>query len=230
MSTRAAEETVKHLGSSARPLLCAASGNSPLGLYKELVNWHNKGQLDIASWFFLGLDEWVGMNRTDKGSCGFLVDQELILPLKVRREQTCFFDGRTLDTTKECMRVELFIQERGGIKVGVVGLGMNGHIGLNDPGTSVHLRSHVSVLDPQTGVVGQKYFENPRALTHGITLGLATLMDSSHIILVVSGKSKAKIVKRVIEGEMSDQVPGTLLRDHPSLSIYLDSEAAELLT
>ncbi len=104
---------------------------------------------------------------------------------------------------------------------------MNGHIGMNEPGTSAALRSHVTALDPITKETAQKYFKEQRQLTNGVTLGLATLMEARYIILLVSGAHKAGIVKKILEDEISEQIPGSLLRNHPGLNIYLDAEAAK---
>jgi galactosamine-6-phosphate isomerase len=105
---------------------------------------------------------------------------------------------------------------------------MNGHIGMNEPGTSPSLRSHVTALEPITQKVGQKYFKEQQHLTEGITLGLATLMESKHIILLISGSHKAEIVRRLIKKEISKQLPASLLRNHSGLKIYLDKAAAQL--
>jgi 6-phosphogluconolactonase/glucosamine-6-phosphate isomerase/deaminase len=106
---------------------------------------------------------------------------------------------------------------------------MNGHIGMNEPNTSILTRSHIIHLDPITAEVGQKYFKKPQPLTKGITLGIDTLMDAKHIILVVTGAKKADIVKKVMEGPISEAVPASLLRNHPNCSIYLDEAAATAL-
>ncbi len=229
LSSIAADKVIAALDARERPLFCAASGDSPLGLYRELVKRQHSGKTNTGKWSFIGLDEWLGMNKNDEGSCGFMVNQQLIIPLNPLAENICFFDGRTSDPGKECERVEAYIQSKGGIDVAVVGLGMNGHIGLNEPGTSPSLRAHVSLLDPQTAQVGQKYFNNPTPLTHGITLGLATLMEARQVILIVNGAKKASIIQQVVEGAETASVPATLFRHHPSFTIILDKEAAALL-
>src|SRR5438067_8184348 len=102
---------------------------------------------------------------------------------------------------------------------------MNGHIGLNEPGTSVSLRSHITDLDPLTKKNAQKYFKDQRHLSQGITLGLATLLEAKHIFLLVSGKHKASIVKEVVEGPVTEEIQSSLLKTHPGFRIYLTSDA-----
>lgn len=229
MSKRAAMAVKELIQSKKNPLLCTASGDTPAGLYKELINLINENHLDVSTWDFVGLDEWVGLNGSDEGSCRFYLDKQLFGPLQIAKDKISFFDGRANDLRKECDDVENFISEHDGIDVAILGLGMNGHVGMNEPGTSPSLHSHVTNLDPQTQKVGQKYFKEQQQLTQGITLGLATLMDARHIILLISGRHKAETVKRILEEEISEQLPASLLRNHQDLKIYLDNDAALLI-
>ncbi len=211
------------------PLLCVASGDSPSGLYRELVREVSAGELDISGWHFAGLDEWIGMNGADPGSCRQILDQQLLGPLRIGPDRICFFDGRTPDQAAECARMEAYIARHGGLDVAILGLGMNGHIGLNEPGTDPDLRSHVSAIAPQTQQVGQKYFTRPVTLTQGITLGLATLMEARHLVLVVSGSKKAEILQRGLEEPASTDLPVSQLRHHPSFTVFCDRDAASRL-
>ncbi len=229
MSKQAAEDVTQLMGLRSHPLLCAASGDTPAGLYREVVEKVNQQKLNISDWSFVGLDEWVGMNETDEGSCRYNLDEQLFHPLKIEDTKISFFDGRSNDLDKECEEVEEFIRKQGGIDIAILGLGMNGHIGMNEPGTSASLRSHLTALDPVTQKVGQKYFKQEQQLKEGITLGIATLLEAKQIILLVSGAHKAEIVKQLLEGDISEKLPGSLLRNHPGLKVYLDAAAAKLL-
>jgi glucosamine-6-phosphate isomerase len=229
LSLRAAEDLIRCMGSRKDPLLCVASGDSPAGLYKNLVAKARRKDLDVSDWNFLGLDEWVGLNGGDEGSCRYHLDREFFGPLHVPESKLCFFDGRAADLETECRMAESYILDHGGIDAIILGLGLNGHVGMNEPGTPVSIRTHISVLDPITAQTGQKYFKEARTLTDGITLGLGTILDSRHIFLLVSGAKKAAIVKKVLEGEISERVPASMLLGHPGLRIYLDKEAASLL-
>lgn len=151
------------------------------------------------------------------------------MPLHVPQENLFFFDGRKEDLESECQQAESFIARHGGIDATILGLGLNGHVGMNEPGTPVSARTHVTTLDPITAQTGQKYFKEARSLSEGITLGLGTILDSKNIFLLVSGAKKASIVKMVLEGEISEKVPASMLRRHPGLRVYLDKEAASWL-
>lgn len=228
MSEQAADELIAIIQRLKQPLICPASGDTPAGLYKELISQVNEKNLPASEWLFVGLDEWGGMNGNDEGSCRFHLNKQLFGPLRIPEENISFFDGRN-DLDQECVRIENFIHQHQGIDVVILGLGMNGHAGMNEPGTSPALRSHVTDIDAQTQQVGQKYFKADQDLSKGITLGLATILEAKNIILMVSGNHKAGIVKQVIEGEISAQVPSSLLRNHPGLKVFLDKEAASLL-
>ncbi|HXB42486.1 MAG TPA: glucosamine-6-phosphate deaminase [Puia sp.] len=229
LSAAAAEECISCMQSPATPVCCVASGDSPIGLYKELSRRYTQQQLDVSNWYFAGLDEWLGMDGTDEGSCRHMLDKFVTQPLHLSTQQTCFFNGRTKDAHAECLRVEQFIHHHGGLDMAVLGLGLNGHLGLNEPGTPFSARAHVSEISAMTQSVGQKYFSSPTRLTQGITLGLANLMEAQNVVLLVSGERKAEIVKRVIEGNVTEQVPASILQNHPSCSIYLDEAAAKML-
>jgi glucosamine-6-phosphate isomerase len=229
LSRQAAKETIDAMLTRPGSLLCAASGDSPAGLYRQMIELIQKENLDASSWNFIGLDEWSHMNENDEGSCRYWLDRQLFNPLGIQKKAIYFFNGRSDDRASECHRAEIFIKEKGGIDVAILGLGLNGHIGMNEPGTAENSRSHVAKLDTLTKQTAQKYFPQVQELDEGLTLGLATLMESRRIQLIVSGKHKASIVKKIVEEEISTALPGSLLRRHPSCTLHLDQEAASLL-
>jgi galactosamine-6-phosphate isomerase len=228
-SRQIADAIISSVKDAANPLLCVASGDSPKGAYRELVNRFHQNELHVANWYFVALDEWLGMNGTDEGSCRYHLDQQLFYPLQIAEEKICFFDGRTKDLAAECKRVESFIKEQDGIDVAIVGLGMNGHVGMNEPGTPPDLHAHVATLDSVTQQVGQKYFKQQQQLSGGLTLGVANLMEARKLFLVVNGRHKAEVVQKLLSGPVSEQLPASFLLRHPNLSIYLDKEAAALI-
>lgn len=230
LSKKATDDLIHLLASRKEPLVCVASGDSPSGLYKELVQKVKNKENDISNWQFVGLDEWMGMNGEDEGSCRFHLNRQFFDTLQIEQERICFFDGRTNNPQEECNRIENFIRQRGGIDVAILGLGMNGHVGMNEPGTQSIVRSHLAEIDPLTQQVGQKYFAQPQKLMQGLTLGIQTLKEAKHLMLIVSGANKARIVQKVLEEEISEQIPATLLRNHPGLTIYLDKPAAQFIT
>lgn len=211
------------------PLICPASGDTPIGLYHELVKRVNAKQLDVSKWNFIGLDEWLGMNGEDEGSCRNSLDREFFQPLHIDETRISFFDGKSPIPKDECRNAEAYIEANEGIDVAILGLGMNGHIAMNEPGTSKNMRSHVCDIAEETQQVGQKYFKSPTPITQGITLGIGTLLDSTHIMLMVTGAKKAAIVQRIFSSAETPDIPATYFMSHPNITIYLDTEAASLL-
>ncbi len=226
MSRKAVNDLLHFIKENKTPLLCTASGDSPKGMYKELIRQVTKKSIDISRWKFLSLDEWAGMNGNDEGSCRFHLNNDLFEPLHVAEKNIIFFDGGTADPQAECDRIEKYIKEHGGIDVAIIGLGLNGHVGMNEPGTPEDSRAHVAEIESNTQAVGQKYFKNEQKLTHGLTLGLASIMEARNIMLIVSGNKKAAIVQKVLEEEISEQLPASILRRHNNFNVYLDNDAA----
>lgn len=230
LSEKAAGHLLLLMSAYDKPLLCPASGDTPAGLYKVLSARYQAREEDMSAWSFVGLDEWVGLNGTDEGSCRYFIDQTLFHPLQVGGERICFFDGRSANLPGECNDAEAFIQERGGIDVAILGVGMNGHIAMNEPGCAIDGRAQVVALHPVTKLVGQKYFTQHLELEEGITLGMGTLMESKHIILIVSGKHKSRIVRKMLGEPATSELPASLLLRHPSVTVFLDEDAASGLS
>src|SRR4051812_9210118 len=229
MSKQAAEDILQLLQSIDQPLICTASGASPAGLYKELVHLVESNGIDTSNWYFVGLDEWKGMNEQDEGSSKAQVNEQLLQPLHVKEDHVCFFDGRANDLEKECQRIEDFIKQHGGIDIAILGIGVNGHIAMNEPGTSASLRSHIANIHPSTQQIGQKYFKEPRQIDTGITLGLATILEAKHLMLLASGPTKTEIMYKMLHSPNSEELPATLLMEHTNLNIYVDAQAAKLI-
>jgi glucosamine-6-phosphate isomerase len=229
MSVQAAADMLTFLQTLESPLICPASGNSPAALYSALHRLVQQEKVDISAWKFIGLDEWKGMNGGDEGSCRSMLNEQLFYPLQIPPGNIFFFNGKAPDLAEECMKAEQFIQQHGGIKVAIVGIGMNGHIGMNEPGTPASARSHVAVIHPLTQKVGQKYFAEPKQLDEGLTLGIGTLLESQKIYLIANGRHKAGVIKQMLTDSPGERFPATQLKDHPGLSLYLDKEAASML-
>jgi galactosamine-6-phosphate isomerase len=229
MARGVADRLDECLRSVPAPLFCPASGDTPAALYREMVGRVKRNTLDMSHWNFVGLDEWVGMNGGDEGSCRYYLDKGLFEPLGVDEERICFFDGRAADLGRECTTVGDFIGKWGCIDAVILGIGLNGHVAMNEPGADPARRSHVATLHPVTQSSGQKYFSSRTSLEKGITLGLRDLLDARHIFLLATGEHKAAIIQKALEGPVTREVPASLLRDHPGLEVWLDARAAVLL-
>jgi glucosamine-6-phosphate isomerase len=226
LSEHAALDLFALLQTIPQPLICVASGASPAGLYKQLIELVKTSGTDISNWYFIGLDEWKGMNGNDEGSSRYQLNEQLFTPLNIREENIYFFNGRAEDAEAECTNAEAFIAQHNGIDVAILGIGVNAHIAMNEPGTSAALRSHVASILPETQAIGQKYFKEQKQIDSGITLGLASLLEAKHIYVLASGSSKAQAIYRMMHAPVSVDCPASYLRAHENISVYLDEAAA----
>lgn len=229
LSQAVAERVAKVLQEKPHALICLPSGNTPLRLFDILVNQQEIGEIDFSRCTFALLDEWRGMDGQDEGSCRFWIDEKLLNPLGFKAEQIIAFDAKSDDLNGECERVNREIEELGGLDLVVLGVGMNGHLALNEPGTSFATYAHVSTLAPLTAEVGQKYFTKPTSLSEGITLGLRHFLEAKELIVMASGAAKAPVVKRALEGEVTEDFPASVVQRDDKILVMLDEEAAATL-
>lgn len=216
-------ESVKEKPTS---LICIAGGDTPLLTIEALIKANQAGEVDFSKTRFVGLDEWVGLGRETKGSCiQTLYDTFFDRLENVSSEQICFFDGQTADFEAECARVDAFIEACGGIDFILLGIGLNGHIGFNEPFVPVDVNCHVVELDNVTKRVMSKYFDTDLPLTHGISLGMQQILTAKEIYLVATGEKKAEIVQQVIEKEPTVSIPATLVKQAIA-TLVLDEKAA----
>lgn len=209
--------------------LCLAAGDTPRLAYSLLAEKANDEKADFSRCTFIGLDEWIGIPPTNQGSCHYFLQTNLFAPLGVQRRQIHLFDALSQDLASECRKMDNIIREKGGIDLMLVGVGMNGHIGFNEPGVEVDLYSHVMTLDETTQTVGQKYFAEATKLQEGITLGLQHLLDSGNTIVMASGTKKAGIIREALEEPITTRLPASIIRKHKGGMVMLDQDAASLL-
>jgi galactosamine-6-phosphate isomerase len=229
MSAAAAADFLERLSGVAQPLVCLPSGKSPVG-FLQYIRTHFQERGARPNWKFVGLDEWVGVGWDEKGSCREFFDHHLFRPLGIPDAQVHFFDGLATDLHAECVKAEEWVRTCGGIDVSVLGIGSNGHLGLNEPGANPALTTQVSALAASTVEAAKDYFDRPRPVSQGITLGLATLLQSSTVYLLASGKGKSAVLKKALEGPVGPEVPASFLQDHPDCRVFMDTEAAAMLT
>ncbi|MCB9338845.1 MAG: glucosamine-6-phosphate deaminase [Lewinellaceae bacterium] len=226
LSARAAELVAGIVRAKPDAVLCLASGHTPIGLFKQLAALSKAGQIDLGHCKFIGLDEWVGIPPEEAGSCCYFLDVNLFKPLDIAADQCFFFNGMAKDLEDECRQMDAAIARLGGLDLMVVGIGMNGHIALNEPGTLWNLYSQVSDLDATTVQVGQKYFTKKTQLAKGLTLGLRHLREARLPLLLAAGEGKARIVKQALQGNPSEALPASIFQTLEQGVILLDRAAA----
>ncbi len=210
-------------------VLCMASGHTPALTAELLVKKLLEEKIDYSQITFLGLDEWVGLPQANEGSCHYFFTTKIFQPLQLNPSQYFLFDSLAENVEAECKKMDAVIAEKGGIDIMLVGIGMNGHIGFNEPGTSFTSLSHVIELDDTTKSVGQKYFKEKTVLHKGITIGLGHLMNAKKVFLKADGKRKAEVIKKTVEGEVNESFPASIMQQHANGFVVVDEEAALLL-
>ena len=230
MSRKAANILSAHVILKPDSVLGLATGSTPIGMYKQLIDWYNKGDIDFSQVHTVNLDEYLGLAPTHDQSYRYFMQTNLFDHVNVPPENTNVPNGLAPDPEAECARYNQVIAGLGGIDVQVLGMGHNGHIGFNEPEEAFELETHVVDLTDNTIDANARFFasrdEVPR---QAITMGIKSIMQARHILVVVSGKDKAEIVKRAFFGPVTPKVPATILQMHPHVSLVADEAALSLL-
>ncbi len=229
MSRAAADLIIEQVKYKPNSLLCFPSGESPAGVFKYLVADAKQGLVDFTHCYFVGLDEWVGLGKDDDGSCTRFLWEHFFEPAQIALNKVHFFDAKADELAHECNKMNTFIKQNGPLDIMMVGIGMNGHIGLNEPGTDFNLYAHYAPLAETTITVGQKYFSKPTILTQGITLGLKHLQEAKLPLLIAAGAKKSGIISLSLKGPIGTEVPASIFQTLPNGLVLLDEGAASEL-
>lgn len=209
-------------------LICLAAGHTSLELFDQLISCEREGVIDFSRVKVVGLDEWVGLSGRDDGSCENFLRSNLFDHINLSDANIRLFDGKADDLQNECAQIETFISSNGGIDYMLLGVGMNGHLGLNEPGTDKSIGAHVVMLDSVTQDVAHKYFKEKPELSEGVTLGIRNILESETVQVLITGKRKSEIVKKINEA-VTNEVPASLIRNMENVEFIIDQQAAGLL-
>lgn len=228
LSAAAADSVCELLQAKPNALLCIAAGHSSLGLFQELIRRFQEKKVDFSQAGFTAMDEWLNMNETTPGSCGDFLSKNFLSQVNFPRERVRLVNGKAGDIQAECAEIRKNIESAGGFDLIVLGIGMNGHLALNEPGVDFSLSVHTTVLDSTTQQVGTKYFESAPTLTGGVTIGIADIAAAKKAILIVNGEKKSQIVRKVLGSPVTNRLPATALKDMPHAAFWCDKDAAAL--
>ena len=230
MSRKAANILSAHVILKPGSVLGLATGSTPIGMYKQLIEWYNKGDIDFSQVHTVNLDEYLGLAPTHDQSYRYFMQTNLFDHVNVPPENTNVPNGLAPDPEAECARYNQVIAGLGGIDVQVLGMGHNGHIGFNEPEEAFELETHVVNLTDNTIDANARFFasrdEVPR---QAITMGIKSIMQARHILVVVSGEDKADIVRTAFAGPVTPKVPASILQMHPNVSLVGDEAALSKL-
>lgn len=207
-------------------VLGLATGSSPLGIYAQLIDWYKKGDLDFSQTKTINLDEYRGLSHDNDQSYYYFMNENFFKHININPANTHVPDGTEPDAAKACARHEAVIQELGGIDLQLLGLGLNGHIGFNEPGSAFEKETHCVDLTQSTIQANSRFFEKMEDVpTQAYTMGIKSIMMAKKILIVVSGEAKADIVKESFFGPVVPQVPASILQMHPDVTLIADAAA-----
>jgi glucosamine-6-phosphate deaminase len=208
-----------------KPALCLGlpTGETPLGMYEELVRRHKEGILDFSQVRTFNLDEYAGLPPDHPNSYHSYMRSHLFDHVNIKPENIHIPNGAAADLQQECELYEKSIQDAGGIDLLVAGIGANGHIAFNEPGSALDSRTRVVDLATETMANAKRQFGNDPVPPRALTMGVATLLEARRILLIASGSSKAQAVGRAMHGPVSESAPASALQLHKNVLVILDS-------
>ena len=210
-------------------VLGLATGSTPVGTYRQLIEWYEKGDLDFSRVSTVNLDEYRGLTHTDPQSYYYFMQENLFDHVNIDKTATHVPDGTNPDAADACVKHEQIIKSLGGIDLQLLGLGNNGHIGFNEPGAAFEKETHLVDLAESTIRANARFFTSMDEVPkQAYTMGIRTIMQAKKILVVVSGESKADIVSRAFFGPVTPEVPASILQMHPDVTVVCDEAALSL--
>ncbi|GAB2611160.1 glucosamine-6-phosphate deaminase [Pseudactinotalea suaedae] len=212
-------------------VLGLATGSSPLTIYDELVRRHEAGAVSFAGATAFTLDEYVGLPADHPQRYRNVIASELTDRIDIHPGRVHGPDGLAEDIAAACAAYDAAIVQAGGVDLQILGIGTDGHIAFNEPGSSLASRTRIKTLTAQTRVDNARFFGgDPEAVPqHCLTQGLATIMEARHLLLVATGRAKSEAIHHLVEGAVSAMWPATILQHHPKVTVLIDAAAASRL-
>jgi len=216
------------LATNPAAVLGLATGSSPLGIYDELARRHAEGRVSFARARAFMLDEYVGLPADHPERYRNVIEKEIASRVDFAPSAVQGPDGLAEDLVAACARYEAAIAEAGGVDLQILGIGSDGHVGFNEPGSSLASRTRIKTLTEQTRSDNARFFggDVDQVPRHCLTQGLATIMSARHIVLIATGRAKAEAIHQLVEGPVSAMWPVTILQHHPHVSVLVDPAAA----
>ena len=211
-------------------VLGRATGGTPVGTYKNLVEWYKSGDLDFSEVSTVNLDEYRGLPREHRESYWSFMHRNLFDHVNIPQDRINLPDGTNMDADAECKRYDAVIASMGGVDLQLLGIGHDGHIGFNEPSDAFDMGTHCVDLTEETIEANKRFFasrdEVPR---QAYTMGTHTIMSARKVLMIVSGKDKAEIIKKAFFGPVTPHVPASILQMHPNFVLVADEDALSLV-
>ncbi len=224
-----AAEFADIINTKDNPVLGLATGSSPIGVYQRLIKMYKDGELDFSKTTTFNLDEYCGLGEDDQQSYNYFMHDNLFNHINIKDENIHIPNG-LIDPKEACDQYNKMLEQHI-IDLQILGIGSNGHIAFNEPGTDFDSVTHQDDLDQKTINDNARFFEDDtsKVPTKAITMGLNNIMQANKIVLIATGKNKQEAIKGLVMGELTTSLPASILQDHINVTVYLDEDAASLL-
>ena len=229
LSETAAEIVANEMKKKPEFVLGLATGSSPVGLYNKLSEKNKKGEINFEKVRSFNLDEYYPIAKSNNQSYDYFMKEQLFNHVNIDKKNTYVPNGMAEDIAKECADYDKFIESIGGIDLQLLGIGRNGHIAFNEPADAFTGESFKIALTQSTIDANSIYFDDIPMPRYAMTMGIGSIMKAKKIVLIATGSSKAEAVKGMIKGEVTPQLPASVLQNHEAVVIFLDEAAAALL-
>ncbi len=226
MSRKAANLLSAQILMQENSVLGLATGSTVLGIYRQLIDWHKKGDLDFSQAASVNLDEYVGLDAKNPNSYRYYMQTHLFDHVNFSPGRCFLPDGMAPSPEEEALRYDALIEALGGIDMQLLGLGENGHIGFNEPGPVFLQGTHCVALSQSTIDANARFFDSAAQVPRqAITMGIKSILQARRVVLCVSGQRKAAILRDVLSGPVTPSVPGSILQLHGQLTVVADAAA-----
>ncbi len=230
MSDEAVKIIESQVAKNNNAVLGLATGSTPIGLYKGMIEGHKERGISYQAIQTVNLDEYIGVEQGHAQSYYTFMRENLLGHIDIPAEQAHIPNGQAISLDEECRRYEQLIDKIGPVDLQILGLGENGHIGFNEPGTSSTTTTHIVALDESTRQSNARFFNSiDEVPTKAITMGIQSIMKSKEIILMVSGEKKAEAIKTLMSKTISEQFPASILWKHNHVTLIVDKDAYKLV-
>ncbi|MGN0813420.1 MAG: glucosamine-6-phosphate deaminase [Candidatus Coproplasma sp.] len=229
MSERGAEIIAEVVKSTPNATLGLATGSTPIGLYKKLISEYEQGEISFKEISTVNLDEYIGLDGENNQSYRYFMNTQLFNHVDIDKANTHVPSGVAEDMGKECERYTQIIRDNPQV-IQLLGLGSDGHIGFNEPGSPFDGHTHIVELEESTIKDNARLFDRIEDVPKSaITMGIADVMQAKRVLLIANGANKAEAVKAMIQGEVTEACPASILQRHSNVTVIIDKEAAKLL-
>ncbi|MBP3310925.1 MAG: glucosamine-6-phosphate deaminase [Clostridia bacterium] len=226
MSRKAANIISAQVILKPESVLGLATGSSPIGIYEQLVKWYGKGDVDFSEVTTVNLDEYYGLSPENEQSYHYFMHSHFFDHVNIDPARINLPDGTEPDTEKECARYDALLARLGGVDMQLLGIGRNGHIGFNEPGTCFAKGTHCVDLAPSTIEANKRFFASADDVPRrAYSMGIHTIMTAKKVLVVASGEDKAWAIRESCFGPVTPEVPGSILQLHSDAIVIADEAA-----